>query len=38
MNKTIRILLVVLTVIAALAYAMHSTHLEGMMRRLHGGA
>jgi hypothetical protein len=38
MNKTIRILLIVLIAIAALAYAVHSTHLEGMMRTLHGGA
>ena len=37
MNKTIRILLILLTAIAALAYALHSTHFEGLMRTLHGG-
>jgi hypothetical protein len=38
MNKTIGILLILVIAIAALAFAVHSTHLEGLMRSLHGGA
>jgi hypothetical protein len=37
MNKTIRIAVILLIAAAALVYAVHSTHLEGLMRSLHGG-
>jgi hypothetical protein len=38
MNKTLRFLLVVLIAIAAMAYAVHSIHVGGLVRSLHGGA
>jgi len=37
MNKTIKIVLVLLTIIIFVALILHHADFAGMMRRLHGG-
>ena len=37
MNKMLRTVLILLIAVAAVACAVHFTHLEAVMRRLHGG-
>lgn len=37
MNKTVKIVLILLVIAIAIFWVAHHTHFEGMMRKLHGG-